>query len=571
MSEVEAIKDAVSITEVVGRYVELKKAGINYSGRCPFHNEKTPSFFVSPDRGTFKCFGCGEGGDVFSFVEKIEGLGFREVLEKFSLETGIALQQSSSRRDGQSASKKDHYYAILEHARIYWQKQLAQNPGAIDYLKNRGISKQQVIDFAIGYAPEGWEHLKQYLVEKGVSEQDIEEVGLIKTGDKGGRYDRFRDRIIFPLRNMGGKTVAFSGRYIGNDEVGAKYLNSPETPVFNKSKELYGIDTAKQAIRKNNFVIVVEGQFDLVMGQSVYPNTVATSGTALSRQHMELLHRFADRVVFVFDSDPAGVNAAFKASLIALELDFEVRIARLPQGKDPADVIAQDVESYRAVIKDAKDVFDFWIHEINGGGISERERTKLIQERLIPLLVGHTNPLEQDRYINHVSQGIGVHPDALRTRISQLAQEHKQHSPVREHAVTPTIEEPKQTNQNPLDRLALLYCWQQSLGQEHQLVDVEDLIGRQIKDTEQEAWNELLARIKAQENEIAFFEFEKMYENSIMLENDIGELIDRVSTYRLKQRQQELTKQHTIALQQGNDQQAKELLQELDNIIRTHE
>jgi DNA primase len=288
MQDVARIKDALAIEEVVGQYVELKKAGINYTGLCPFHSEKTPSFFVSPERGTYKCFGCGEGGDIFSFVQSLEGMEFREVLEKFSRDTGIPLEAKSS-QTGVKKDSKDKLYAIMDWARWYWQKQLATHPQAIEYLKRRGFSKDQIMKYQIGYAPEGWNNLLDFLQTKDISEQDIEQAGLIKKGDKGGYYDRFRDRIIFPLRNASGKVVAVSGRYIGEDDQSAKYLNSPETPIFNKSRELYGIDMAKTAMRKNNFAVVVEGQVDLIMGQSVFPNTLATSGTALSKEHLACL------------------------------------------------------------------------------------------------------------------------------------------------------------------------------------------------------------------------------------------------------------------------------------------
>lgn len=566
MSEVESIKDALSIYDVVSRHVELKKAGINYQGLCPFHNEKTPSFYVSPDRGTYKCFGCGEGGDIYSFVEKLEGLTFREVLEKFSIETGIPLSKTGPSSKN-TRSRKDTQYAILDWARIFWQKQLTTNPAAIEYLKKRGFTKQQVVEYALGYAPSSWDSLKNFLLEKGVAEKDIEEVGLIKTGDKGSTYDRFRDRIIFPLRNQAGKTVAFSGRYIGTDDVSAKYLNSPETPVFNKSKELYGLDTARDAIRKNNFVIVVEGQVDLVMGQSVYKNTVATSGTSLTRQHVESLKRFTDRIIFVFDSDNAGINAAHKASLVALDLDFEVRIAMLPTGKDPADIITEDVSVYKRYIKEAKDVYDYWIATINRGGIDPREKTKIIEERLVPLLTGHGNPLEQDRYTKHVAHALDVSEDSLRSRMMQMAQNAPKNPTMQ------TMEKPTQTtpeSNNPLDRLVLIYLWQQSLEPNSRFVDLEKDIVARLDSEVIENFQENIKAKATEEHERDFFEFEKMYQNSIMLGNDVSELITNLSLYRNKQRQMELTRKHKIALQEGNSEEAQRLLQEIHNIVSTH-
>ena len=570
MNDIEAIREALNIQEVVGRYVELKKAGINYSGLCPFHQEKTPSFFVSPDRGTYKCFGCGEGGDIYSFVEKIEGLGFREVLEKFSQETGIPLSNQSRSSPGEKKNK-DTYYALAEEARIFWQKKLEEHPHARDYLTHRGFTQDQVMRFALGYAPLAWDALKAHLLSQGSSEQDIQEAGLIKQGEKGGTYDRFRDRIIFPLRNQAGKTVAFSGRYIGQNEQDAKYLNSPETPIFHKSKELYGLDTARQAIRVNNFVLVVEGQIDLVLGQSVYPNTVATSGTALTTQHLELLRRFTDRIIFVFDSDKAGVQAAFKASLLALTQDFEVRLARLPEDGDPADLIQKDPTLYKQVIKEAQDVYQYWIDTINQGGISEREKTKLIEEKVIPLLSVHSNPLEQDRYAQRVIQGLGLNETSLYQRMKQL----KTRSKSSNRAPLSTTKSPQAPpeSSNPLDRLVDLALWQDSLEQAHRFVEIStitDQLDSLSQGIFQEALQEGREEKRQEELSQAFFEFEKMYQTSIMLENDINELLAHLSTYRLKQRQKELTSQHHVAIREGRTEEANKILQEIQTILSTH-
>ena len=565
MSEVDQIKDAVSITDVVGRYVELKKAGINYTGLCPFHHEKTPSFFVSPDRGTFKCFGCGEGGDIFTFVEKIEGQSFREVLEKFATETGIQLSNNPQSGTREGSSKKKEYYRIMDLARVFWQRQLVEHPQAIDYLKRRGFSKDQVVNYAIGYAPAQWDSLKKYLTEKGVSEEDMITVGLVKQGDKGGVYDRFRDRIVFPLRNIAGQTIAVSGRYIGSDDVSAKYLNSPETPIFHKSKELYGFDTAKHAMRKNNFAIVVEGQVDLVMGQSVYPNTVATSGTALTREHLDAIRRFADRIVLVFDSDKAGVNAAFKASLICLDLDFEVRIARLPKDKDPADIIAESRETYTQVIKDAKDVFGYWTYYINHAELDPRSRSKMISERLLPLLQSQTNALEQERYIAQVAHALDTTADAIRIELAKLENSAQAVPQVKQPVVDQ--EAPKH---NPLARLAQISAWHDSLSSEHALVDIEQCLWSKLDEESATMLRAEIETIDQTEQELLYFEFEKMYQSSIILQNDIQELIERLSTYRFTTQQNNLLQQHKQALQQGDSERAHSILQELQQLLSRH-
>ena len=570
MSDVDKIKDAVSVVDVVSRYVELKKAGINYAGRCPFHNEKTPSFYVSPDRGSFKCFGCGEGGDVITFLEKIEGLDFREVLTKLSEETGIPLTAGTS-TGGQNSVNKDTLYDVLKKATVFWQKTLVKNPQALEYLKKRNFTKQQLLDYQIGYAPNAWEDLKNYLDTQGVPLAIQEEAGLIKKGDTGKHYDRFRDRIIFPLRDSGGRVVAFSGRYIGSDDVSAKYLNSPETPVFNKSKELYGLDMAKNAMRKNNFAVIVEGQVDLVMSQSVFPNSVATSGTSLTRQHLEQIKRFCDRLVFVFDSDNAGIEAAHKASLLALQQDFQVKIVTLPQGSDPADIVVVDENQYRTYIKDAYDVFDFWIHHILHDGFSPREKNKKIEEKIIPLLAIHGNALEQDRYIKHCAFKLDVSQDALLNLLH--AQSSKQHTAVQSPQINDGGGHTDQTGVPGrgaaylalLHVLGTLELWNKSLSDGERWATDADFT-KLLSDDVRADYERAMLGLDPEVLSDQFFEIEKKYKTRIILENEILELQQNLLTRKKQITQHQLLKKQKKLIQEGKDEEAKEVLQALTKL-----
>lgn len=567
MSEIDQIKQALSIVDVVGKYVELKKAGINYAARCPFHNEKTPSFYVSPERNTFKCFGCGEGGDIFTFIEKIEGLEFKEVLEKFSLETGIVLSKNFSSGDSVRAATKNQYLAILQWATLFWQRQLMVSKESLDYLKKRGFTKKMLLDYSVGYAPDSWDALKTYLASKNISEKDMITTGLIKTGDKGKTYDRFRNRIVFPLRNVSGKTIAFSGRYMGTDDATAKYLNSPETPVFNKSKELYGLDTAKQSIRKNNFALVVEGQFDMVMSQQIFLNTVATSGTSLTRDHLQSIRRFTDRIIFVFDNDSAGINAAYKASFLALGMDFEVRIAQLPTGMDPADVINSNSNQYRDCIKHAKDVFDYWLHHIVSSQVSAREKNTMLEEKVFPLLFNHANALEQDRYINMIAGKMMITPESIRTRMQQ-----KPGLKQKKSSEQPKDEIPTQAAKTniALNRLALLCLWQRNLHDENRLVNIDAYIEK-LDSKDRDAIESQVLVLNANPNiEDQFFGLEKMYENDIILHNDIVELERNLSTYQLLQQQGDLLRQHAQAIAEGREEDAKSILVQINNSLHNN-
>src|SRR3989344_4408177 len=349
-SPVQKIKEKLSIEDVVSSYIKLDKAGVNLKAKCPFHNEKTPSFFVSPDRCTYYCFGCGASGDIFSFVENFEGLDFKGALKML---------------------------AVREAATLRFIDNLSHQREAMEYLKSRGLAEQSVKEFRIGFAKEEWRDLYDYLKKKGFSDSEIEKAGLTKKSEKGsssgGFYDRFRNRIIFPISDSGGRVIAFSGRIFKDDGKSAKYLNSPETLIFKKSSVLYGLDKAKESIRKNNFSILVEGQMDLVLShQAMFRNTVATSGTALSDtevskenvvSNLGLIRRLSDNLVLAFDSDKAGMTATARAGKIALSLGMDVKVANLPEGSDPADLISRDgAPSWKEAIKNSKHLIEFLLN-----------------------------------------------------------------------------------------------------------------------------------------------------------------------------------------------------------------
>src|SRR3989338_9816751 len=280
-SPVDKIKERLSIEDVVSSYIKLEKAGANLKARCPFHNEKTPSFFVSPNRESYYCFGCGASGDIFTFVEEFEGLDFKGENNLLSERGGISLE-IYSRETKETKNDKERIYRIMEEATEFFEGNLGENEQAQEYLKSRGLEDKTIKDFRIGYAILDCRKLYEYLRSKNFTDNEIEKAGLAKKTEKG-MYDRFRGRIIFPISDSSGRVIAFSGRIFIDDEKSAKYLNSPDTPIFSKSMVLYGLDKGKASIRKNNFSILVEGQMDLVLShQAGYKNTVATSGTALS-------------------------------------------------------------------------------------------------------------------------------------------------------------------------------------------------------------------------------------------------------------------------------------------------
>jgi len=316
---VEKIKERLGIAEVVGGYLKLEKAGKNLRARCPFHNEKTPSFFVSPDRGSYYCFGCGAKGDIFSFVEQFEGLDFKGALKLLADRAGVKLEYDrGSFSDGKSEREK--IFQILEEATGYFETNLKSNDEARNYLQKRGVAEKTCVVFRLGYAPDEWRSLLTHLKNKKFTESDLEKAGLIKKNETGSNYyDRFRGRIIFPIADSAGRIVGFSGRILKGKPEDAKYLNSPETELFAKSRILYGLDKAKAEIRRRDFAVLVEGQMDLLMShQAGVANAVASSGTALTDEHINLLKRFSNRLLLVFDPDEAGFKAALRGAGLAL-------------------------------------------------------------------------------------------------------------------------------------------------------------------------------------------------------------------------------------------------------------
>ncbi|WP_394240495.1 DNA primase [Halopseudomonas laoshanensis] len=347
------------ILEVVGSRLKLKKTGKNFSALCPFHNEKSPSFSVSPDKQFYYCFGCGAGGNALSFVMDFERLDFPQAVEELARHAGVDVpreeQRPGSRREPRAPRQDSPLYALLEQAAAYYRQQLrhhAQKRRAVDYLKQRGLTGQIAKLYDIGFAPPGWDNLMNHLSKDSTEVKALIEAGLVvENPDSGKRYDRFRDRIIFPIRDSRGRTLGFGGRVLGDDK--PKYLNSPETPVYHKGRELYGLFEARQQNRQLDDVLVVEGYMDVIaLAQHGVTNAVATLGTATSEEHLKRLFRIVNTVVFCFDGDKAGRQAAWRAlnsCLPVLEDGRHVRFMFLPEGQDPDTLIrSEGQDAFRA-------------------------------------------------------------------------------------------------------------------------------------------------------------------------------------------------------------------------------
>jgi DNA primase len=418
LSAAEQVKEILSVTDVVGGYVKLERAGINLKARCPFHREKTPSFFVSPTRNTYHCFGCGVGGDIFSFVEAVEGLDFRGALKLLADRAGVQIATESK----QVRDDRSRLYAILEAAAIFFEGELQKKGDVSSYLAERKINDSSISKWRIGFAPDAWRSLLDHLEATGYIPRDVELAGLIKKNEKGeGFYDRFRNRIMFPISDTSGRIIAFSGRIFGqNDSVG-KYVNSPETVLFNKSQILYGYDVAKYSIRKADCAILVEGQVDLVMShQAGYTNSVALSGTALTSDHIAKLKRLSSNLVMAFDADEAGLQSLWRAAELALSSGMDARAVAMPAGNDPADLIRAGVARWKSAVRSAKHVIDFYIDKIAKIAKDERSFRLEVQKKVIPLIASIGNAIDREHFVSRVSSEIGLPEEAIREEVLRL-------------------------------------------------------------------------------------------------------------------------------------------------------
>jgi DNA primase len=424
---IEELKQRADIMRVVEGYVPLKKKGQNWWAPCPFHQEKTASFSVSPGKGMYKCFGCGKGGNVFTFVMELEGLSFPEAVKVVAEKAGVPLPEPVDGRDYEQSKKAAderkrvaaEVIQLNEWAVEFWQNHLQEKSAkaARKYLEERQMSEETIAAFKLGYAPESWDALKSYLKEKGAGDKQIEISGLVGVNEEKERvYDRFRGRIMFPVLDVNGKPIAFGARAMGKDE--PKYLNSPETPAYTKGNHLYGLFQAREEIRKKKFVILVEGYFDLITPfQNGVKNLVASSGTAFTEAQAKLLGRFARKVVVNYDGDSAGVKAARRAIETLLAEDFEIKVLVLPEGSDPDEFInSNGVEAYNKHRGQAAPHLQFVLEQaVRDKSLGVPRHKVAAIEDVMPVLCAVRNPTEQRESFDQAMSFLRVDDEALRS------------------------------------------------------------------------------------------------------------------------------------------------------------
>jgi DNA primase len=445
---IEEIRRRSDIVEVIGEYLALKGSGGNYKALCPFHSEKTPSFTVARQKQIFHCFGCGVGGNLFHFIMKYEHMSFPEAVAYLAKRAGVTLpQRRSSARTSPLEAQKERLYGLNELAAKYFHQLLLHSPQgekARRYLQTRGIDQRSIERFHLGYAPMGWDGLVRYGAERGFQPQMLVEVGLVKAREDGrGFYDRFRDRLMFPICNVMGRIVALGGRLLDDVPEAPKYLNSPETAIYKKGMLLYGLNLAKQAIRAEGRVLIVEGYLDLIsLFQVGIEHVVATLGTALTRSHVQLLKAYAQEAVLVFDGDTAGRSAALRGKEYflqghvryflpsahvtslkgALEGDLHAKVVLLPQGHDPDTFVqAEGREALLARVQEAQPFIEFLLDaEASGHDLTSVQGKLAYVRKLLPLIVNLGNQVERTEYLSELVKRTGVAPAALAAELHKL-------------------------------------------------------------------------------------------------------------------------------------------------------
>ncbi|WP_456383613.1 DNA primase [Persephonella sp.] len=400
---IEEVLRTANVYDVISEYINLERAGSNYKALCPFHSEKTPSFMVSPQKNIFKCFGCGKSGNALTFLMEYEGLSFGEAVVKLAEKYNIPVKFTKS---DDRAVFKQKLLQITEKIKEFYKNQLKNSPEAKKYLKERQISPSIIEKFELGYAPEDSSKLREFVQKEGIQTEDLSRIGLITLTDDGRFYDKFRGRIIFPIKDHRGRVVAFGGRVISGDRT-PKYLNSPETEIYSKGKVLYGFYEARDFLREKKEAVIVEGYFDLIsLYQAGIKNVVATLGTAMTPQQGKLLSRFVKRAVLMFDSDSAGKKAVIRASKVLLSNRIEVYYCPLEKGKDPDELAKEGFRKVEETIKNSKDFLLFLIDRVKGE--KDLKKRKEIIDLYLDILSYMPDKYEQGLYLKELSSATGI-------------------------------------------------------------------------------------------------------------------------------------------------------------------
>jgi len=572
-SELEEIKSRLNIVDVISSYIKLEKAGVNYRARCPFHEEKSPSFFVSPSRQIWHCFGgCNEGGDIFKFVMKIEGIEFYDALKLLANKAGVELKHSKEWK--QIKTERQILLDLCEKACLFFEYQLEKSKKgqeAKEYLLKRGLKNETIKNWRLGYAPDTWQGLSDFLISRGYERKDMIKAGLSLQKDK--TFDRFRGRIIFPITSFNSEIIGFTGRIFGKEEKGeAKYLNSPSTPLYDKSSALYGIDKAKLEIRKKDSCVLVEGNVDCIMShQSGIENCIAVSGTALTNSHLNIIKRYSKKLVLAFDMDLAGNKATEKAIDMARKNEFEIKVIPRSADKDPADIILKEGEGvWKKMIEESKPISEFFFEmALNNKDINSIEDKKKILKEFLPHVKRMESNVEQSYWVQKVADILKIKEEDVRLELRKVNV--KKEDIEKEECIID-----KKTRRKMLEEeiLALILKDRKRIEQLNDFSyfsfpEKEILI--KIKEKQDISFEELNEQFKEQSNFLNYIFLKSEVLELLEEDEELKTCISEIENLIAKEKQRDLHLRIKELEKQGDSAKVKELLEEFKNLIKYEE
>lgn len=577
MDAVEDIKNRLSVEDVVGEYVELRRAGRNFKGLSPFSSERTPSFMVSPEKQIWHDFSSGKGGNIFSFVMEMEGVDFRGALEILARKAGIDLSLYQ-KGDGKLRQQKDKSMNTMELATKYYQRSLLENPKALDYInKKRHFNQQTVIDFRLGYSPNTGKALTEFLTKRGIEPEVIKSAGL-SAQRYSGLADMFRGRIMIPLCDAQGSPIGFTARLLNDDPDAPKYINTPQTILYDKSRHVFGLHQAKESIRQANYVVIVEGNLDVIAShQADVTNVVATAGTALTTYHLKTLQRFTNDIRLCFDQDKAGIAAAERSINVAQGIGVQLSIITVPNSKDPDELIQKDPKTWAKVINEPQYAVDWLIERYkNIYNISTASGKKAFSDVLLQTISKLQDKVEQDHYLLELAKLTGVGESAMRSKLGTLGSNPSIYKKPKNPEIIHTTDNNMYEDQllcllvtYPITR-RLLETDSQKLvfsNPERQRVfeyieiNPADSFGEEIPEDLQD----IVDYVK-----ILLFKAEELYNSFDSNERlrELSDLIFKLTSKNTTEQKQILTKEIRKAEEAGDERKVNELLGEFNNLLK---
>ncbi|HUW21150.1 MAG TPA: DNA primase [Candidatus Bathyarchaeia archaeon] len=572
MDQLDEIRQKVNLVDLVGEYVTLKKAGRNFKALCPFHSEAQPSFIVSPERQIWKCFGCAKGGDAFHFLTEIEGMDFGEAVRLLAKRVGVELKPF---RSSQGEQQKQLFYEINHLAAEFYHYLLTKHPAgkkALDYILGRGISQESISLFKLGYSPNMWDGVQKYLVKKkNYRSSDLEAVGLIIRGGRSGFYDRFRNRLMFPLRDHQGNTCGFAGRVLEKEAKEAKYVNSPETRLYHKSRLLYDLWLTRSEIKKTAVVVLVEGELDAISSyQTGVRNVLAIKGSALTEEQLVLLKRYSQNLILALDGDVAGDAAARRGIELADNLGFSIKVVQIKGGKDPDEVAQKDPVLWRQLVAEAVPIYDYFLSSaLSRFDARSAEGKRKIGQEFIPVLVKISDNIVRGHYIGLLAARLGVGEEVIIKEIERFSQK-----PTRQ-AITAAVFPPADKNRlQVLEEYLLALCLQsgkwkfltkrvlKNLIVTPALSQIMETIGVYLKKFKT-LKSDRLAKMLPPElleifNQLYLYDLGDWTDEKEKMESEIKKMIKEIERVKIKQRFGQLTREIKEIEKQKRDRTAED-------------